>query len=325
MDRRTFLAGSGAVLLGTPLAAEGQQAEKVYRIGFLGSARAIAPQPLVDGLRELGYIEGRNIVIEARGADLKLERLPDLAVELVRLRVDVIVTQTTPAAQAAKQATSTIPIVMATAGDAVGSGLVPSLARPGGNITGLTFLGTELTVKILELLKNAAPNVSRVAVITNQSIPPEIDSIKAIRQAAPTLGIDIQTVEARTPDDLPPALAEITRARANAFMALESALITAPASRKLLLDFAAQHRLPTAFGSRVFATEGALLAYGIDFAALLRRSATYVDKILRGTRPADLPVEQPTKFELVINLKTAKALGLTIPQPLLLRAAEVIQ
>ncbi len=313
------------LLLTAPLGAAAQQAEKVYRIGFLTSARAIAPQPLLEGLRELGYVEGRNIVIEARGANLKLERLPDLAVELVRLRVDVIVTQTTPAAQAAKQATSTIPIVMATAGDAVGSGLVASLARPGGNITGLTFLGTELSVKILELLKNAAPNASRVAVITNQSISPEIDALKAIRQAAPTLGIDIQTVDARTPDDLQPALAAIIRARANAFMAFESALISAPASRKLLLDFAAQHRLPTAFGSRVFATEGALLAYGIDFAALLRRSATYLDKIIKGAKPADLPVEQPTKFELVINLKSAKALGLTIPPSLLLRADEVIQ
>jgi ABC-type uncharacterized transport system substrate-binding protein len=313
-----------------PLAAEAQQAAKVPRIGYLAGNLAPSPhltEAFLQGLRDLGYVEGRNVVIEYRDAEGKFERLPALAAELVALKVDVIMTGGTPHALAAKQATKTIPIVFAAdAADAVGSGIVPSLARPGGNVTGLSLLGPELVGKCLELLKQAVPGVSRVAFLWHPGVFPERtekDMLKEAEVAARALGVRPQFVEARGPADFDRAFSEMTRARAGALTVLPSAMLSN--ERRRLVDLAAKNRLPAVYSSREFVDAGGLMAYGPNVADLLRRAATYVDKILKGTKPADLPVEQPTKFELVINLKTAKALGLTIPPLLLLRADQVIQ
>jgi ABC-type uncharacterized transport system substrate-binding protein len=334
MDRRTFLAGTGAVLLAAPLDAEGQQAAKVARIGYLSTnlAAGLAAnphmlEPFLQGLRDLGYVEGRNVVIEYRDAKGKYERLPALAAELVALKVDVIVVGGgTPGALAAKQATKTIPIVFSAAADPVGSGLVTSLARPGGNVTGLSSLAPDLVGKCLELLKQAVPGVSRVAALWEPGVLPERtekDMLKAADVAARALGVRLQVVEVRGPADFDRAFSDMTRARAGALAVFGGSVIFI--ERRRFVDLAAKHRLPAVYFSREFVDAGGLMAYGPDLADLLRRAATYVDKILKGAKPGDLPVEQPTKFELVINLKTAKALGLTIPPSLLGRADEVIQ
>jgi putative tryptophan/tyrosine transport system substrate-binding protein len=329
MDRRTFLAGTSAVLLAAPLAVEAQQAAKIARIGYLGTNLTATPQlpeAFRQGLRDLGYVEGRNLVIEYRFVEGKFDRFPALAAELVALKVDVIVAANTPAALAAKQATKTIPIVFAAASDPVASGFVTSLARPGGNVTGLSLLGEELVGKRLELLKQVVPGVSRVAVLWQPGGLPERtekDMLKAADVAARALGVRLHFVEARGPADFDRAFSDMTRARAGALTVLPSAMFIY--ERRRLADLAAKNRLPAVYPWREFVDAGGLMAYGPNLADLFRRAATYVDKILKGAKPGDLPIEQPTKFELVINLKTAKALGLTIPLSLLGRADEVIQ
>jgi putative tryptophan/tyrosine transport system substrate-binding protein len=328
IDRRAFLAGTGAVLFAAPLAAEAQQAAKVARIGYLGGNRASSPhmhEAFLQGLRDLGYVEGRNVVIEYRDAEGKLERLPALAAELVALKVDVIVAANTRAALAAKQATRTLPIVFANASDPIASGLVTSLARPGGNVTGLSLLAPELAGKCMELLTQAVPGVSRVAFLWQPGGLPgaERDMLKEADVAARALGVRLQVVEARGPADFDRAFSDMTKARAGALTMLANTMFLI--ERRRLVDLAAKNRLPTVYSLREFVDAGGLMAYGANVADLYRRAGTLVDKILKGTKPADLPVEQPTKFELVINLKTAKALGLTIPQSVLGRADEVIQ
>jgi len=329
MDRRdTVLA---LLALGAaPFAAEAQPAAKIVRIGFLPFNLATSPHVLEafrHGLRDLGYVEGRNVVIEYRDAEGKLERLPALAAELVALKVDVILAPATPTALAAKQATKTIPIVFAVAGDPVGSGLVTSLARPGGNVTGLSVLSTELVGKCLELLTQAVPGVSRVAALWQPGVVgerTEKDVLKAAEVAARALGVRLQFVEARGPADIDRAFSDMTRERAGALTVLGGGSMLF-AERRRLVDLAAKHRLPAVYTAREFVDAGGLIAYGPNFADLYRRAATYVDKILKGAKPGDLPIEQPTKFELVINLKTAKSLGLTIPESVRTHADEVIQ
>jgi putative ABC transport system substrate-binding protein len=329
MERRTFMAVVSGGLLAAPLAAEAQPADKIARIGYLGfnlGANPHAPEPFLQGLHDLGYVEGRNVVIEYRSAEGKPERFPALAVELVALKVDVIVTAAgTPAALGAKQATKTIPIVFTAAADPVGSGLVTSLARPRGNVTGSSNLTQELVGKWLELLTQAVPGVSRVALLWEPGTVSERtdkDILGAADVAARALGVRLQIVEVRGPADFDKAFSDMTRARAGAVTVLGSTMIITEHRR--LVDLAAKHRLPAVYTWRWFVDAGGLMAYGPNVADMFRRTASYVDKILKGAKPADLPVEQPTKFELVINLKTAKALGLTIPQSLLGRADEVI-
>jgi putative ABC transport system substrate-binding protein len=326
------LAFSITLLLGglfNPVAGEAQQAAKAPRIGFLATNLAASPHVLeafLQGLRDLGYVEGRNLVIEYRNAEGKSERFPALAAELVALKVDVIVAPAPQAALAAKQATRTLPIVFIGAGDPVGSGLVTSLARPGGNVTGLSMLTPELVGKVLELLKQAVPGVSRVAVLWQPGYMverTEKDILKAAEVAARALGVRAQFVEARGPADFERAFSDMTRARAGALTVLPSPMFFN--ERRRLVDLAAKNRLPAVYASRDYVDAGGLLSYGPNFADMFRRAATYVDKILKGAKPADLPVEQPTKFELVINLKTAKALGLTIPQSVLGRADHVVE
>ncbi len=326
------LAFSITLLLGglfSPVAAAAQQAAKVPRIGVLAQHRAPSPHLLeafLQGLRDLGYVEGRNLVIEYRDAEGKVERLPALAAELVTLKVDVIVAPSTVAALAAKHATRTLPIVFAGAVDPVTDGLVTSLARPGGNVTGLSNFALELAGKCLELLKQAVPGVSRVAVLWQPGGSGERTEkgiLKEAEVAARALGVRLQVVEARGPADLDRAFSDMTKARAGALTVLGSPLFVN--ERRRLADLAAKNRLPAVYPGRLYVDAGGLMSYGTNLADLLRRAATYVDKILKGAKPADLPVEQPTKFELVINLKAAKALGLTIPRSVLARADQVIE
>ena len=318
-----------AGLAAWPLAAEAQQAGKVPRIGYLSwGSLASGPNPYRDaflqGLRERGLIEGQNIAIEYRSAEGRFDRLPDLAAELVLLKVDVIVTSTTPAIQAAKQATSTIPIVMAVAGDPVVTGLVASLARPGGNITGLSQLAPELAGKRLELLKETLPKLTRVAVLWNSSSTAMIHTFREAQVAVEALGLKLQSMEVQgDPADFERVFLAITRERPDGlFVTLDP---FTSLHRRRIVELAAKNRLPAMYASREFVDAGGLMAYGPSLPDMWRRSATFVDKILKGAKPSDLPIEQPTKFELVINLKTAKALGLTIPSSLLLRADQMIQ
>jgi putative ABC transport system substrate-binding protein len=316
-------------LLAAPCSAEAQQAAaKVPRIGFLALNPGANPhlrEAFLQGLRDLGYVEGRNVVIEYRSAEGKLERLRALAAELVALKVAVIVTGGgTPTALAAKEATRTLPIVFTSATDPVTDGLVTSLAHPGGNVTGLSNLAPELVGKCLEQLKEAVPQVSLVAVLWQPgAVGGRTDMLKPAEVAARALGVRVQFVEARGPADFDRAFSDMTRARAGALAVLGSAIFNS--ERRRLVDLAAKHRLPTVYTSRDFVDAGGLMTYGVNLADLFRRAAAYVDKTLKGTKPGDLPVEQPTKFELMINLKTAKALGLTIPPSLLQRADEVIE
>jgi putative ABC transport system substrate-binding protein len=327
MDRRTFLTGTGAVLLSTPLVAEAQQAGKVFRIGVLGHSSASASAGRIEafrqGLRDLGYVEGKNVALEYRWSEGKQDRLPELAKDLVRRKVDVIVTHSV-GGLAAKDATTTIPIVMAIAGDPVATGLVASLARPGGNVTGLS-LGTEdgLSGKRLQLLTEAAPKHSRVGVLWNRANPGVASQIADIRSAASILGVRLQLVEFRGSDELKGALASLAATRSDALIVPSDA--AAFQQRAQVIAFTARNRLPAIYAQRETVQDGGLMAYASSQIDLWRRAATYVDKILKGAKPGDLPVELPTKFELVINLKTAKALGLTIPPSLLAQADEVIQ
>jgi putative ABC transport system substrate-binding protein len=329
MNRREFLRTVSVSLLAAPPVAEAQQAAKVPRIGWLAVNLAAAPinlEPFRQGLRDLGYVEGRNLVIETRDAKGRLERLPALAAELVALKVDVIVVPGTPQALAAKKATRTIPIVFVGATDPVTDGLVASLARPGGNATGSSNFAPELVGKRLELLTQAVPGISRVAVLWQPGAVPERaekDMLKEAEVAARALGVRPQFVEARGPADVDRTFSDMTGARAGALTLLPSAMFVS--ERRRLVDLAAKNRLPAVYGSREFVDAGGLMSYGPNVADLNRRAATYVDKILKGAKPADLPVERPTKFEVVINLKTAKALGLKIPQSVLSRADHVIE
>ena len=331
MDRREFIGTLAGGLLAAPLAAEAQQADKMARIGYLAFNLAAGDprirEAFLQGLRDLGYVEGRNLLIEYRDAAGKTERFPALAAELVALKVDVIVAAPgTLGALAAKQATTTLPIVFPGIGDPVADGLVASFARPGGNLTGLSVVSTEITVKLLELLKQAVPGVSRVALLlkpdavserTMQGLRKEADA------AAQVLGVQLQVIEARGPEDFDRAFSDMSEARAGALVVVVTPVFIN--ARQRLVDLAAKNRLPTAFSFRDFVDAGGLMSYGPSLPDMFRRAATYVDKILRGAKPADLPVEQPTKYELVINLKTAKALGLAIPHAMLMRADEVIE
>jgi putative tryptophan/tyrosine transport system substrate-binding protein len=315
-------------LLAAPLTADAQQAGKMPRIGFLRATSPSDSPHLLDafrqGLRELGWVEGQNIVIDYRFAEGRFDRLPDLAAELVRLKVDIIVASPTPAALAAKNATGTIPVVGVSLTDPVGLGLIASLARPGGNVTGVSYsVGTDIFGKDLELLKEVVPKVRRVAVLSNPDGPAQPLTISNIKGAARSLGLQLQLVEARGPGDFDGAFAAMVRERVGAlFVVTDPAFIP---HRARLVNLAAKNRLPSIFTQRADVEAGGLISHGPNFADMYRRAATYVDKILKGAKPAELPVEQPTKFELVINLKTAKALGLTIPQSLLRRADQVLE
>ena len=313
------------MLLALCASAEAQQAKKVPRIGVLRPGLAAAPnyEAFRRGLRELGYVEGQNVVLEFRDVEGKAERLPDLAAELVRLKVDVIVTSSTPAIQAAKQATGTIPIVMAFSGDPVGTGLVASLAKPGGNITGLSDIGPEISGKQLELLKEAFPTVSRVGFFLNPSNQGNRLRLKAAEATAGELKVQIQALEAQSANDLEKAFLTISKAQAQALMTVRDPAINV--NQKRIVEFAAENRLPTMHMDKEPVEAGGLMSYGPDVPDLFRRAATYVDKILKGTKPADLPVERPIKFEFVINLKTAKQIGVTIPPEVLARADKVIR
>jgi len=311
-------------VLAAPLAAPAQQPPgKTARIGFLGDVPAFLDEAFRQGLRELGYVEGQNITIEHRAPDWKYERLPALAADLVRLKVDVIVAASPPATEAAKQATSTIPIVFTVVGDPVAAGFVASLARPGGNLTGLATIGPELVGKQLEMLKAVAPKVSRVAVLLNPDQQGHRLGVRQAEGAARAFGVQLQIVEARTPAEIDAAFTAMRSQRAGGVLVLRDAVFRA--QRAQIVGLAAKSRLPAVYGLREEAEAGGLMAYGASVPENFRRAATYVDKILKGAKPADLPVEQPTKFELVINLKTAKALGLTIPPSLLSRADQVIE
>jgi len=324
MERRAFLSVLAGGLLTAPLTAKAQQTGKVYRLGFLGIGGAPhLVEVLVQRLRELGYVEGQNLVIERRYTEGNMERIPTLAAELVGLKVDVIVALGTAATQAFRRETATIPIVMVGGVDPVGAGLVASLARPGGNVTGLLQdVGQGVLVKTLEILRELVPKSSRVAVLVGP-LQQNIDAFNLLKLAATTLTVALQPVTIQSPGDIEAAFAAMVRDRTDALLVLPNPLVIA--HRRRVVDLAARHRIPAAYWWREMVSVGGLISYGVDWPDLFRRAATLVDKILKGAKPADLPVEQPTKFELVINLKTAKALKLTIPQSLLLRADEVIE
>jgi putative ABC transport system substrate-binding protein len=312
------------ILAGPPVA-DAQRPPTVPRIGFLSVHAGPSPrlEAFQQGLRELGYVEGRNIGLEYRWAAGSYDRLPDLAAELVRLKVDIIVAGGTPAAQAAKNATSTIPIVFVELGDPVESGLVASFGRPGGNLTGLSILAPELSGKRLEVLTEVVPGVTHVAALANPANPAVLPQVKETQVAARALGVQLQLLEARDPHELDNAFSAMTRERPEALIVVPDGLLYTHRNR--IADFAVKSRLPVLYPNSLFMDSGALISYGPSHADQYRRAATYVDKILKGDRPADLPVEQPMKFELVLNLKTAKALGITMPPSLLLLANEVIQ
>jgi putative ABC transport system substrate-binding protein len=325
MKRRTFLAMVSGSLLVVPLAAGAQQVGKVYRIGILETIPAARNTANLDalrkGLRDLGYVEGRNLFIEYRSADGRAERFPDLASELVRLKVDLIVTRGTPAARAAKDATGTIPVIMATMGDP--RAIVASFARPGGNITGVTTFSTELTAKRIEILKELVPSLSRVALLHNMgnpAVPPEWEETKT---AARSLGLQAELLDVRSQGDLGRAFERAIRQHVDALVIGADGLTQM--HQQTIVDWVARNRLPAVYPAREFVEAGGLIAYAVNYPDLYFRFASFVDKIFKGAKPADLPIEQPTKFELVINLKTAKALGLTIPPSLLQRADQVIE
>ena len=321
------LIGLAVILaVGLVLGAEGQQAGKVPRVGYLSVTSAANGLhnlgALRAGLRTFGYIEGPSITIEARWADGRIERLPQLAAELVRLPVDVLCTAGGQASEAAQQATSTIPIVFANVAFPVQSGVVASLARPGGNVTGVAFIGPEYG-KRLELLKEAYPKLDRVALIYNPDNPGSVLALQETQRWTTSLRVRLEPHEFRSPDDFERLFRKIAGKRPDALMTTADSLLISYRTR--IVDFAVRHRLPSMYPTREFVLSGGLMFYGGSIPEMFQQVAAYVDKILKGTKPADLPVEQPTKFEFVINLRTAKALGLTIPQTLLQRAGEVIQ
>ena len=326
LPRRAFMTIVAGGLLVTPLAARAQQpAAKTYRIGILESVPATQNTANLDalrrGLRELGYVEGRNLIIEYRSSDGRAERFPDLAAELVRLEVDLIVTRGTPATRAAKNATGTVPVVMATMGDP--HALVASFTRPGGNITGVTTFSTELTAKRLEILKELAPGLSRVGLLHNMSNPAAPPEWEETKTAARALGLQAELLDVRTPGDLSRAFELAGRQRVDGLVIGPDGLTQM--EQRAIVDAVTRSKLPAAYPSRDFVEAGGLMAYAVNYPDLYFRFAGIVDKIFKGAKPGDLPVEQPTRFELVINLKTARALGLTVPRSVLLRADQVIR
>ncbi len=315
-------------LLAAPVIAEGQRSAKLPRIGVLRPGSPMGADPQLDalrqGLQELGYTPGHNILLETRYAEGKLDRLPDLAAELVRLKAELIVVGGGVAIRAVKEATTTIPIVMAVSGDPVADGFVASLARPGGNLTGLSKMALELSGKRLQLLREAVPKVSRaVAVLWNPAYTGMLASFREVEVAGPKLGVAVRSLEVRDPTQLEHAFSVLTREPPDALLLLVDPLTFE--NRKRIVEFAAARRLAAIYETRDFVDVGGLMSYGPNLMGMWRRSAVYVDKILKGAKPADLPVEQPTRFELVVNLKAAKALGLTIPPSILVRADQVIQ
>jgi putative tryptophan/tyrosine transport system substrate-binding protein len=314
-------------MLVTSLAAEAQQLTKVHRIGWLGAGSPLSSRAYVEAfqqsLRDLGYIEGQSIALEYRFAEGKLERLPELAAELVHLTMDVLVTAGSPATQAVQHATSTIPIVGVALADPLGTGFAASFARPGGNITGLAFQNADLSTKRLELLTEAVPGVTRVAVLWDSHFPASPSAVRAVEEAARALGVQIHLLEVQGPEDFARVVAAATRERAQALFQVASPLFSTHS--ETFIDLVAKSRLPATCETRPFVVAGCLMTYGPSFPDMYRRAAYYVDRILKGAKPGDLPIEQPMKFELVINLKTAQALGLTIPPTLLFQADEVIK
>jgi putative tryptophan/tyrosine transport system substrate-binding protein len=328
VDRRAFIAAVTGALLAASSAAEAQPAGKVVRIGLLDyaasdPASAARWKAFRDQLRWLGYVEGQNVVFESRWGDGRVGRLPSLAAELVDAKVDILVTAGSEAALAAKQATNSIPIVTATGGDPVESGLVAGLAQPGGNVTGVISLMSQLVGKRLELLKQLIPRASRIAILRDPDNHSSALNLRDAESAAKSVGVVVQGVSVRGPKDLDAAFLAMKRARTDAVILAENTRFIA--DRRRIADLALMHRLPMMVAAKEYAEAGGLISYGTDYPDLFRRAATYVDKILKGAKPGDLPVEQPTTFELVINLKTAKALGLTIPPSLLQRADQVIE
>jgi putative ABC transport system substrate-binding protein len=325
--RREFITLLGGAATAWPLAARAQQAAKVYRIGFLGNSTAVLEADLVgpfrEGLRDLGYVEGQNILIEYRWAEGEYERFPALTAELIALRVDVIVTAGTPASLAVQKAATSIPLVMVAVGDPVATGLVASLGRPGGNITGLTSISSEMAGKRLELLREVVPKLSHVAVLWNAASPIQVIDERETRGAAQALGMKMLSLGVRSREEIEDALTTIVREQPGALLVLADRLFLH--HRTSIMDFAAQRRLPGVHAYRELVEAGGLMSYGPSYADMHRRAASYVDRILKGSKPADLPVQAPVKFELVINLKTANALGLAIPAMLLGRADEVIE
>ena len=326
MKRREFITLVGGAAAAWPLAARGQQREKLPTVGFLGAASASAMKSWLDAfvarLRELGWIEGRTVAIEIRWAEGRRERVAEIAAEFVQLKVDVIVTSATPPTLAAKQATAVIPIVFAAVSDPVGPGLVASLARPGGNVTGLANQNSDTAGKRLELLREAVPGLRRLAIMANVGNPASVLEMGEVQATARTLGLEVTTSEIRRAEDIAPAF-EALKDRADALYLGPDPLMNTNRTRVNILAVGA--RLPTMQGAREYVEAGGLMSYGPNFPDQFRRVADFVDKILRGTKPADIPVEQPTKFDLVINLTTAKALGLDVPPTLLARADEVIE
>jgi ABC-type uncharacterized transport system substrate-binding protein len=328
VKRRKFIALLSGAAVAWPRGVRAQPRAGTWRIGFLETSspspgRVRLLETLRATLRELGYVEGQNIAFESRFAEGKIDQLPGLAAELVGLKVDVIVTSGTPASLAAKQATGTIPIVMAQLADPVGAGLVASLGRPGANVTGLTTQDADLSGKRLGLLKEVVPNVSRIALLIDETNPGTVLIARETQVAARSVGVELQSLGVRGPDELDRAFSAMKEARAGALIVESSPMLFTV--RTQLADFALKNRLPTMFAQREYADAGGLMAYAADFSDLFRRTATFVDKILKGAKPADLPVEQPVKYDFVINLKTAKALGLDMAPTLLARADEVIE
>jgi putative ABC transport system substrate-binding protein len=331
VNRRTFLAGLSGGLLAAPLPAHAQQKKKLWRIGFVCPRREPRDrcgyvQPFLLGLGELGHVEGQDVILEYRDSDGEPETLIARYRELVAGGVDILLVGANPAVVAARQATSTVPIVMAIGLDPVGAGFAGSLAHPGGNVTGVTFDATpETTGKNVQLLKEAVPSISRLGLLSNPTFSPAtvLPYRRAAHDAAQKLRLTVQDFEARTVDELQASLASISRARVNGLVVLGDVMLFT--HREQIISFAARQRLPTMYPWRTWVDDGGLMSYGVNLGASYRETAAYVDKIIKGAKPADLPIEQPTKFELVVNLKTAKALGLTIPPSVLGRADELIQ
>ncbi len=326
ISRRQFISTTFSILT-MPCAAAAQESRQIARIGRLSPLSASATAHIQDAfrerLRDLGWVEGRNLAIEDRFAAGDVNRLPDLAAELVRLKVDVILAGSTPGALAAKKATTTIPIVMVMGGDPVASGLVISLARPGGNVTGVTALVQELTGKRIELLKEAVPGVTRVAFLSDPTFPDSEPSLKGAESAARALRVQLRVIEVHHPNELEKAFAAISNERAGALMVEQAVMFTQ--HRRRIVELAAKSRLPAMYGLREYVDAGGLMFYGTSLQEMYYRAATFVDKVLKGAKPGDLPGEQPTKFELLINVKTAKVLGLTMPRSLLLRADRIVE
>ncbi len=327
INRRKLIIAFGAGALTAPFGSFAQQQGKVWRVGYLSPTSTPVNSPytaaFLKGMRQLGYVEGKNLVVEWRSADGKLERLPGLAMELVQLRVDVIVAVASPAIGAAQKATKTIPIIMAITGDPVGSGFVKSLARPGGNITGLSNMGGDTGPKLFDLLLSVLPKLSRVGLLVTPTSTTYRVISESVQAAAQTAGVKTILVEATSPQEIDDAFSLMIREKADAVIVGSSSFFSE--QRRQIADLALKYRIPSMFAIRANVEAGGLISYGQNIADDFRRSATYVDKILKGAKPGDLPVEQPVSFELVVNLKTANALGITIPQAILLRADEVIQ